>query len=144
MERFRYAAFIMTYERPEVLRHTIARLQNQSFSPELILIVDNSKTTRTEELLKSLNSEQLMYHKVGYNSGPAGAAKIGLQKLTSLGFDWIYWCDDDDPPRDEKVFQQIFTGVRELTEKGVKLGIFGGKGGNLNKWTGRINSLSNR
>ena len=144
MEKFSFAAFIMTYERPEVLQKTIAKLQNQSLPPELILVVDNSETTRTEELVKSLNSENIEYFRVGYNAGPAGAAKIGLQKLTAKGFDWIYWGDDDDPPRDEQVLQKLFEGITNLTRKGVKLGIFGGKGGSLNKLTGRISSLSNQ
>ena len=144
MKKFNFAAFIMTYERPEVLQKTIAKLQNQSLPPELILVVDNSDTTRTEELVISLNSENIEYFRVGYNAGPAGAAKIGLQTLTAKGFDWIYWGDDDDPPRDVQVFQQLFEGVTGLTNRGVKLGIFGGKGGSLNKWTGRISSLSNR
>lgn len=144
MEKLKFAAFIITYERPEVLRETITKILDQSLSPEIILVIDNSTANDTEKLVKGWNCSRLRYHKVGYNSGPAGAAKLGLEQLAAMEFNWVYWGDDNDPPRDEKVFEQLFRGVRELTERGVKLGIFGGKGGSFNKWTGRISSLSNK
>ena len=144
MEGIRFAAFVMTYERPEVLLLTINNLRQQTFPPERILVVDNSISRQTEILLKKNHFINLEYIRVGYNSGPAGASKIGLTKLTELGYNWIYWGDDDNPPRDYMVFEHLFSGVKELQDKGVKLGVFGGKGGYFNKFTGRIQSLSNK
>jgi len=143
MREIRFAAFVMTYERPEVLLKTIHNLREQTFPPELILIVDNSISRKTEILLNKYHLSNLEYIRVGYNSGPAGASKIGLKKLTELGYDWIYWGDDDNPPRDTWVFQQMFQKIINLENTGTKIGIFGGKGGNLGK-TGRISSLTNK
>ncbi len=143
MKKLRFAAFVMTYERPEVLLKTIHKLREQTFPPELILVVDNSISRKTEILLNKYPLSNLEYIRVGYNSGPAGASKIGLEKLTELGYDWIYWGDDDDPPRDNSVFEKMIEGIKELTGNGIKLGIFSGKGGYFNKFTGRIKSLTN-
>jgi len=127
-----------------VLLKTIDNLREQTFPPELILIIDNSISRKTEILLKKQSLNNLEYIRVGYNSGPAGASKIGLEKLTELGYDWIYWGDDDNTPRDNSVFENLFEGIKELQDKRVNLGIFGGKGGHFNKFNGRIQSLSNK
>src|SRR5687768_7215833 len=94
----KFAGFIMTYERSDLLLSTIKTIFDQTISPKKLLIIDNSKSDKTEILIKQLNDPRVFYHKQGYNSGPAGAARTGLQILAAEGYDWIYWGDDDDPP----------------------------------------------
>lgn len=135
----------MTYERPEILEHTIQKIKAQSFPPEYILIVDNSESNQTEKLIKGFNDPGIGYIKVGYNSGPAGASKRGLLKLEELGFEWIYWGDDDNPPKNDTFFEHLFQKILHDSKKlNNPLGIIGGRGGNLNKLTGRIRSLNNK
>ena len=134
----------MTYERPKILRKTLLNLLNQTYPPQFILVVDNSSSKNTAVEVKNIDSDLVDYLRVGYNSGPAGAAKIGLQILTSMGFEWIYWGDDDNPPRDNKVFQRSMNSIQFLLSRDIKVGVFGGKGGNFNRITGRIKSLSNK
>lgn len=145
MEHKKFGAFIMTYERPETLMRSISVLLEQLFPPEFILIIDNSATSATAMAIENnyKNNDKIGYYKVGYNSGPAGAAKIGLEQLTNLGYQWIYWGDDDNPPRDSTVFQQMFQRIEILENKGINLGIIGGKGGRINKFTGTISALKN-
>lgn len=139
-----FGAFIMTFERPEIILKTIRDLRSQTFPPEYILIVDNSESFDTQDVLKNLLSPSLEYHRVGYNSGPAGAARVGLSKVSEKGFQWIYWGDDDNPPGNPQVFEYFFERIKKLEKLNVNLGIYGGKGGNINKLTGRIRSLQNR
>src|SRR5690606_13614927 len=114
-----FAAFIMTYERPEILLKTIGKLEQQILPPSYILIIDNSDSNETEIALQPIiGQEKIGYFKVGYNSGPAGAAKIGLKKLMRLGYQWIFWGDDDNPPRDNQVFLNMFLKIEELQENG--------------------------
>jgi len=101
----RFAAFIMTFERSHLLPDTINKIFEQTYPPEKILVVDNSISLKTQQCIEELNHPKLEYHRVGKNIGPAGAAKIGLQKLTDEGYDWIYWGDDDDPPFFEDNFE---------------------------------------
>lgn len=139
-----FAAFIITYNRPEIIGNTIAKINEQSFPPKKILVVDNSESDVTKEAIEKLGYENLEYYRVGYNSGPAGGSKIGLEKLSAEGYDWIYWGDDNNPPRDETVFRRFFECIEELQLAGESIGMFCGKGGKLNKITGRIRSMSNQ
>lgn len=108
----KFAAFIMTYERPAILRETLARILDQTFPPEKILVVDNSISFETQELVKSLDNSLVSYFRVGYNAGPAGAAKIGLQRLADEGYEWIHWADDDDPARFRDAFETLLEQTR--------------------------------
>ena len=121
----RLAAFIMTFEREQILDDTIQKLLGQSLPPEEILIVDNSLSKRTFKLFENNTNPIITYHRMGYNAGPSGAAYYGLKKLTEKGYDWIFWGDDDDPPRENDSLEKLLRLVE--TENGV--GIIGGLGG---------------
>lgn len=142
MKNSDFAAFVMTYERPETLLKTIRILQEQTFPPAYIYIIDNSETEATRLAVEGIAGENIGYYKVGYNSGPAGAANIGLQELANRGYKWIYWGDDDDPPFENWVFEEQFRLLKNLKDV-QEIGILGGKGGRLNMYTGRINIFSN-
>ncbi|APG59284.1 glycosyltransferase [Christiangramia salexigens] len=140
-----FAAFIITYNRPDILKESISSLLHQTYSPNQILIVDNSLNDHTQQMVDRLNSDKLIYHKVGYNSGPAGGSKIGLLILSELGYKWIYWGDDNNPPRDSSVFKRMFECIDALAINGNKehVGLISGKGAFFNHFNGRIRSLTN-
>lgn len=140
----KYAAFIMTYERPEIVLKTIEILRSQNLPPEYLLVIDNSLSHDTEELLKPMRSINVGYYRVGENSGPAGAARIGLQKLSEMGFQWVFWGDDDNPPRDRNMLGHLISKIQTLNEAGINIGIYGGKGGKFNPVTGRLRTLANK
>jgi len=133
---------MMTYERPLILKGTIKKVLSQTFPPDKILVVDNSETEDTQELISSLNNPKIAYHRVGYNAGPAMAAKIGLQKLAEEGYQWIYWGDDDDPPVFEDAFEQLFLAISE--NKNRRVGVVGAVGQYLNRISGNIRRVSNQ
>lgn len=143
MRNYKFAAFVMTYERSNLILDSIEKLKSQVFPPEIVLIIDNSESNLSKDLILEQGFNDVIYHQMGYNSGPAGAAAYGLKELARLGYDWIYWGDDDNPPRDENVFSDLFSGIEELLNNRVRLGIIGEKGGKFNSITGRIRSLSN-
>lgn len=126
----KFAAFIMTYERPAILQGTIQRMHEQSFPPQKILIVDNSLTDETKQMVASLNDPLVEYFRVGYNSGPAGAARIGLQMLSAQGYEWIHWADDDDPAAFSDAFEMLLHQVND------RIGIIGAVGARFNWKTG--------
>ncbi len=130
----------MTYEREYILEDTIEKIFSQTFPPEKILIVDNSLTHKTEELINSINNPKVVYHRVGYNSGPAGAAGIGLSILAKEGYDWIYWGDDDDPPYFENTFEILLN----IALSNLKCGCVGCVGQFFNKTTGFIERVPDK
>lgn len=143
IETSQFAAFIITYNRPEILSETVSVILNQSFPPNVILIIDNSENKETEKKINDLGNDKIIYLRVGFNSGPAGGSKIGLEKLSSEGYNWIYWGDDNNPPRDIYVFEEMFKCVETLQKKNEPIGLIGGKGAKINKFTGRLKSLNN-
>ena len=54
-----FAGFIMTYERHDLIARTINQILSQSFPPEKLLVVDNSVSTRTEEIIRALNDPRV-------------------------------------------------------------------------------------
>ncbi len=114
-----FAAFIMTYERSSVLKDTIIKVFSQTLPPEMILIVDNSETLTTLQLIESMADSRIKYHRVGYNAGPAGAAKIGLQLLAEDGYQWIYWGDDDNPPDFPDTFEKLLGLIATVPNVGI-------------------------
>lgn len=132
--KYSFAAFIMTYERPQILLKTISVLFEQTIAPQKILVVDNSLTEQTMRAIEQLNDNRIEYHRVGKNIGPAGASKIGLQKLTEQGYDWISWGDDDDPPH----FKNVFEDLLKLADTIPNTGVVGAVGHAFNKNKGLV------
>jgi glycosyltransferase involved in cell wall biosynthesis len=91
-------AYLTTCDRPRILRETLRQLLQQTRPPEHILVIDNGDDPESEEIVRSFRTSQIDYHRMGYNSGPAGAGAYGLRRLADEGFDWILCGDDDDPP----------------------------------------------
>lgn len=129
-----FAAFVMTYNRVEILPDTIHKIKQQTFAPEYILIVDNSDNNLTEDYIKNLNDPKIGYYKVGYNSGPAGGAYYGLKILAERGFNWIYWGDDDDPPFYNDTFEILLNSIVGKEN----IGVVGQVGALINPITGDI------
>jgi len=134
-----FAAFIMTFERANILAVTIESLLNQTVIPEKILIIDNSLSDETKLLIERIDNPRIAYHKVGFNAGPAGAARIGLEKLTEEGYQWIYWGDDDDPPTFDDTFEKLFLIINNKSFN--KLGMVGAVGQWFNRLTGTIERI---
>lgn len=126
-----FAAFIITYERAQLIEDTISKLLFQTFPPEKVLVVDNSDTDATKHVIDGLNNPSIVYKRVGYNAGPAGAAKIGLDQLAAEGYQWIFWGDDNDPPKSKNCFEQLFSEISHLDNPGI----LGAVGHRLNRST---------
>ena len=129
-----FAAFVMTFERTHLINDTIDKLLVQSLPPEKILIIDNSITSKTQEFFSTYKNPKVEYFRVGKNLGPAGAAKIGLERLSQDGFKWIYWGDDDDPP----FFKDNFEVLLNLADSIPDCGCVGAVGQYFNRKNGLI------
>jgi GT2 family glycosyltransferase len=140
----KFAAFIMTYERPNEVKLMIEKLMAQTLAPEKILVVDNSSSTLTADLVKGLGLDNVEYVRVGYNSGPAGAAHVGLKRLSEEGYKWIYWGDDDDPPEKDNDFEEVFGVIEKAKARYDKIGIVSKGAGKFNPYTARTSSYMNR
>lgn len=116
-----FAAFVMTYKRPLIAKETIEKLFSQTVSPQKVLVIDNDEEESGREIVTQLFNFPIDYMAIGYNSGPAGAAKKGLEKLATEGYQWIAWIDDDDPP----YFPDVFEKLLQLAQINPKCGCVG-------------------
>ena len=124
MIRNDFAAFVITYRRFDVLKVTIEAIFSQSVAPSKVLIIDNGN----EPLLgMGLEKEfrNVEYFNSGSNLGPAGGAAIGLQRLASEGYSWIFWGDDDDPPKGENWFERLLNLGDQMNDRCGQVGVVG-------------------
>lgn len=136
----KFAGFVITYQRPTILFETIQKLFSQSCPPEKLWIIDNSEDQLTQNIIKDLDDDRLIYYRVGFNSGPAGAARIGLNLVTNAGYDWILWGDDDDPPPTSKTFEKQFLAIKDSKIQNIgQLGIVGQR---FNLHLGKIDRIT--
>ncbi len=140
MSKKTLGAFIITFERPEILQESIKKIFEQSCPPEKILIIDNSISNKTEENFKNLDT-RISYHRMGYNSGPAGAAKKGLEIMANEGYKWIFWSDDNDPPPTNDCLEKLICLAESYNGKCGQVGPVGHK---FNKLTGIFKRTSNK
>lgn len=103
----RFASFVTTFNRPELLRRTLEITLGQSRPPDSLLIIDNGDPGVAEPVVASFPSRRIAYHSMGGNAGPAGAAAYALERFAAEGYDWIGWGDDDTPPRTADTFERL-------------------------------------
>jgi GT2 family glycosyltransferase len=109
----RLGAFIITFNRSEILNQTLPLLLQQTRPPDTILVVDNGSSAQTKAIVDAFSTQNVIYHDMGDNLGPAGASAYALEWLVKAGYDWIYWGDEDDPPQ----FPDVLERLMKLAEK---------------------------
>ncbi|SIS65774.1 Glycosyltransferase, GT2 family [Belliella pelovolcani] len=134
MQNKLFAGFIITFNRPSILKATIQKVFNQTFPPEKLWIIDNSDGKETEEMIETLDQYPIVYYYLGYNAGPAYSAKFGLELAYQEGYEWVFWGDDNDPPLYGEVFEKLFN----LIQIEDNVGAVGAVGQYFEKSTGKI------
>lgn len=129
----------MTYNRPNILKATIGKLIAQTRPPDLILVVDNGSELETKSVAEDFSSSRVGYARMSGNLGPAGAAHYGLEYLIAKGYQWIYWGDDDDPPRHADTIERLLNIVS--TNREEKIGAVGEVGQRFDWGKGTISRL---
>ena len=139
MVREDFAAFIITHNRPGEAAETIKRIEEQTMSPSFIIVLDNSDQDHFRETLKNFENEKIEYHSMQGNKGPAYAACYGLKLLTAKGYKWIFWGDDDDPPRFPDTFETLFKIPLNLNSD--EIGALGAVGHKFDWKSGRLQRI---
>lgn len=109
--------FVITFRRPCVLAETLATLFAQSDPPDEVLVVDNAGCPETARVVAE--QPRALYRDAEGNRGPAGAAALGVHWALERGFDWIYWGDDDDPPRTSDTLERLLRLAASLDDREV-------------------------
>ena len=88
-------AVVVSYNRKVLLKECVNALLNLRCDYLTVLIVDNCSTDGTEEYIKDLISDKVVYYNTGANLGGAGGFNFGIKKAMELNADYIWIMDDD-------------------------------------------------
>ena len=105
---------IVTYNRKELLINLLEKLEQQTYSVNCVLIVDNNSSDGTDKLLlehnyieritqgelvfKNIGNWNFAYYKNNINVGGAGGFAKAFELVKTLPYDYIWAMDDDVSP----------------------------------------------
>jgi GT2 family glycosyltransferase len=89
-------AAVVTYNRRELLGRCIDHLQKQTRPPDKIIIINNSSTDGTEDML----GERGVAFITQENTGSAGGWRRSIQYAKDEGYDAVWLMDDDGFPHE--------------------------------------------
>lgn len=93
---------VVTYNRKEKLKKTLAVFDMQTYLMDYVIVVDNASTDGTGDYLKEWSSVSCAYEKIiitmPYNAGGSGGFFAGLEKAQEKKSNWIWVSDDDAFP----------------------------------------------
>lgn len=93
-----------TYNRAHTLQDAVNSVLNQSYPDFELLIIDDASTDHTEELVRSMQDERIVYYKLEKNSGASAARNCGLKHAH---YDYIAFEDSDDIWHQDKLEKQM-------------------------------------
>lgn len=110
MTRSAIHTVVVTYNRKFLLAKCLDALEEQTFRPDEIIIIDNASTDGTKDYLalrKKLRNTILHVYRLEENLGGAGGFAKGLRLATNNGADWVWMMDDDAVPH-PTALQELF------------------------------------
>lgn len=107
----RLVAIVVTYNRLEQLKRTLARLlDSQAHHLAQVVVVDNASDDGTAAWLTTQDDPRLICHRLQVNTGGAGGFAAGMElALTQTSPDWVLLMDDDARPEPDAL--EVFHGM---------------------------------
>ncbi len=133
----KFGAFIVTFNRPAILKKSIECLLEQTRTPDLIVVVDNGTSEDTKLVAQGFPNEKVVYEATGANLGSAGGFAYGVKWLYERGYDWMYCGDDDNPPRTIDTLERLL----EIACTADNVGVVGTVGARWDWEKGEIQRL---
>lgn len=98
------SVILPTYNRAHLIGRAIQSVLAQTYQDFELIIIDDGSTDNTEEIVKSINDERIIYILHKENKGPSAARNTGIK--ASKG-EYIAFQDSDDEWLPEKLEKQI-------------------------------------
>lgn len=102
------AAVIVTYNRVELLQHSLKVVCDQTHPVDKVIVVDNGCQDEVRVLLEDLAGDRAVYVPSKTNLGGGGGFALGFLTALSLGVDAVWCADDDGRPADENVLATLY------------------------------------
>jgi rhamnopyranosyl-N-acetylglucosaminyl-diphospho-decaprenol beta-1,3/1,4-galactofuranosyltransferase len=99
-------AVIVTRDRAELLRQSLAAVGSQSRRPDHVVVVDNGPDDAVRKAVEA-SGLPATYLPSRRNLGGAGGFALGMLHALALGADWVWCADDDGRPADDEVLATL-------------------------------------
>ncbi len=93
----RIVAVVVTWNRRELLRESLAAVEQQTHAPATVVVVDNASDDGTAEMLRSDYGHLEVVH-LDRNTGGAGGFAAGIERALTFEPDLVWLLDDDTVP----------------------------------------------
>ena len=114
---------VVTYNRINFLKNTLAAYGAQSSFPAAIVVVDNASTDGSGDFLKAWLNKQEGFEKyvvtLPRNEGGSGGFNAGCKKALELGAEWVWLADDDAYPAPDAIAKTKSILASETVNDGV-------------------------
>jgi glycosyltransferase involved in cell wall biosynthesis len=104
MEKPTVSVVIPTYNRAHLIRKSIQSIINQAYKDLEIIVVDDSSSDNTEEIVKSFKDERIRYIRHENNRGAPAARNTGIKAAKG---EYIAFEDSDDEWLPQKLERQM-------------------------------------
>lgn len=102
---------LVTFNRINDLKKTLAAYEAQTALPDFVLVVDNKSTDGTDQYLAEWSSQNSRFaHKVltlSENLGGSGGFYAGMKAAMETDCDWVFVADDDAVPHPDMLEKLI-------------------------------------
>ena len=89
---------IVTFNRSALLTRLLDSITVMDPKPGHVVIVDNASTDDTTDVVESFRDSigtEIVYRRLGTNTGGSGGFSEGMRTAYELGAEWIWMMDDD-------------------------------------------------
>jgi rhamnopyranosyl-N-acetylglucosaminyl-diphospho-decaprenol beta-1,3/1,4-galactofuranosyltransferase len=104
-------AIVVTRNRRERLRESLAALDEQSHPLDRVLVVDNASSDGTPEMVRAEYSKHDLLA-LPTNEGGAGGFHEGMKRAFLAGAEWLWLMDDDTVPRRDSLAELLTAAER--------------------------------
>jgi rhamnopyranosyl-N-acetylglucosaminyl-diphospho-decaprenol beta-1,3/1,4-galactofuranosyltransferase len=101
-------AVIVTRDRTEMLRQSLAAVSTQTRRPDHVVVVDNGPDEAVRAVVEA-SGLSATYLPSRRNLGGAGGFALGMLHALALGADWVWCADDDGRPADDTVLATLLS-----------------------------------
>lgn len=110
-------AVIVTYNKKDELRESLREIFNLDGGIYRVVVINNNSSDGTDEYLKSVNDDRLIYKNLNKNLGGAGGFSKGLQVAYEETDADYFWIMDDDATAHHDALDNLLRVAKKLDNK---------------------------